>query len=229
MKTKTTLLLLASCLLLLVFSSSRCNRENDDDCIGCFAPQDTLYVPQDFLDYWYAETGSWWVFKRTDTVGADIYDTMRVKYHERKIKFHHSYGNNAFESIKLHQIHSHKEFKVDDVNYDSEIVLAEAFPTKIHYGWKFPNDSSFYAPYGMLDLSYPFVLYTMETRLLNYRLEDIISLSTPYGILENTLVISDKVGMNIRFYFSENIGISRMETQGGQIWELIDCNIIRTQ
>jgi len=99
---KTTKLTLTIISLLLVFSSSRCSKGNDDICFDCpSGPQDTLYVEKDFLDYWYAETGSWWIFKRTDTIGVDIYDTMRVKYHARKIEFHHSYGNNAFEEIKM--------------------------------------------------------------------------------------------------------------------------------
>ncbi|MCO5254914.1 MAG: hypothetical protein M9892_11190 [Bacteroidetes bacterium] len=230
-------------LLLIVFSNKSCTKDKND-CFDCTdGPRDTLYIEKDFLDYWYAETGSWWVFKRTDTVGVDIYDTMRVVYHTRKVVFDNLInGFHAFEKCDLYFTHSNFLFK--NPEYRNSIVGEfdagiESSPysniNKIYYGWVMKDNSYFYVPadsFGrrMLDLEFPLIVSQFDSRNLPYIIEESdFILETPYGVLNNTLILTDKSNLNVRFCISRSIGISRMEIHGGQIWELIDCNIIRTQ
>jgi hypothetical protein len=213
---KTTTLLLFAISLLFLFSNSRCKKSNDDICFDCTnGPKDTLYIEKDFLDYWYAETGSWWVFKRTDTVGVDIYDTMRAVFHKREIGFHHSYGVNAFEYVFIrieHQENSMLNFGFDFTKIETE----KGYTNTIYYF------SRFTSPH-LNQLHYPFILSNEN----NYEIEDKIILETPYKNLDNTLLFSDRYDNSVRLYISKNIGISRIELINGEIWELIDCNVIQ--
>ncbi|MBX2986182.1 MAG: hypothetical protein KF882_09485 [Bacteroidia bacterium] len=225
-------------LLLIVFSNKSCTKDKND-CFDCTdGPRDTLYIEKDFLDYWYAETGSWWVFKRTDTVGVDIYDTMRVVYHTRKVVFDNLInGFSAFEKVDLYFTHSNYIFKTPELNnsisgqYDA-LILSSPYSNihSIEYGWGLKSVFAKTLTKPILSLKYPFLMQSEETRKLPYAVEENnYNLITPYGELKQTLIIKDIEGLNIRIYISKNIGISRMELLNSQIWELIDCNIIRTQ
>ncbi|MCZ2128986.1 MAG: hypothetical protein LC109_01865 [Bacteroidia bacterium] len=200
-------------LLIVVFSNKSCTKDKND-CFDCTdGPRDTLYIEKDFLDYWYAETGSWWIFKRTDTVGVDIYDTMTVKSHRREIDFMPG-GLNAFEYIKMICLHSYPRFKGAMFN---DILIQGREEGAAIAGNYIPLQ-------GILAFKYPF---KNDNESTTYEL--FTSFKTPFSILENVVKISHKYDSTFSCYLSNEVGFCKFEHSDSSVWELVDCNIIRTQ
>ncbi|MBI1184094.1 hypothetical protein GC194_07475 [bacterium] len=114
-------IVLLSILFIALLSGSSCQRTPDvpqcsyDCTCGSPCPEsnaftypytDTLYQSDSFLSYWFFPVGSWWVYKRVDTM-ADIFDTAVVVKQDRGIACDcQMLGDKCIERASLHINHS---------------------------------------------------------------------------------------------------------------------------
>ncbi|MEX0966584.1 MAG: hypothetical protein WD077_05065 [Bacteroidia bacterium] len=205
------------------------------DCLDDSYFTDTIFKPQQFLDYWYFEKGSWWVYQRMDT-NATVYDTVRVIATVRNIYCDFNQGPVCAESALMNMRHSNSFFFRKDsaslsqilgsstnFNLSDESVHSNGY---IHNGFLMGVGSFFQWPIRIGD----------EYFHGNIVLDSNVVI-TPYGTLSNTVHIqinySTSAGGEI--WITRNIGFTRMKFYPPQSendlpeseWALVDYHVVQ--
>ncbi|MEX0966585.1 MAG: hypothetical protein WD077_05070 [Bacteroidia bacterium] len=233
---------LTVCTILLIASSCRkepvdCCDDNSCpsiyDCIDDSYFTDTVFKPQEFLDYWYFEKGSWWVYQRMDT-NATVYDTVRVIATVRTIYCDaRKYGPTCFESTLVNMRHSNSFFYKKDsasltqildsspnLNLGEEKVYSSGY---VHNG----------LGYGVI-MQWP--IRIGQEFIDGNKVLDSNAVTTPYGTLTNTVHIKINRGITKKeVWVTKNIGFTKLKLHSPEShhdlpqgeWALVDYHIVR--
>ena len=73
--------------------------------------KDTTYADKEFLNWWWFEVGSWWVYKRIDDTSAIFYDTVIVRLKTTETVNEPRISDSIIRVYILHLTHSSQYFK----------------------------------------------------------------------------------------------------------------------
>ncbi|MBT4727910.1 MAG: hypothetical protein HN691_17540 [Bacteroidetes bacterium] len=170
---------------------------------------DTLFQSQEFLDYWYFQEGSWWVYKRTDTI-AEIYDTATVTENWKRFIFSKYAMPYSIERYYMDVYHSSKYLAKDgqNINYESN----QQGMLSVNYGGGYLGSRNFF--WWPLEFT-----YVGSTTMI-----DSIAINTISGTYYNIAHIRSFKGY---YWISKNFGLVKLNSYDGETWELISHHLIR--
>ena len=190
----------------ILLMNSNCDKEPINPNPGF---TDTLFQSQEFLDYWYFEEGSWWVYKRIDTV-AEIYDTAIVTRTWNQFIFSKYFQPYCIERYYMDVYHKSEYLKKTGhkINYESnqQDILS------VNYGGIYFGGRNFFW--------WPVKFDTIgATAILDTNSINIIS-----GAYDNIVHIKSYGGY---FWVSKNFGLVKLDSYDGETWELVSHHLIR--
>jgi len=192
---KKKFLILSCCILFLatsVFVTS-CNK-------GCENPPE---IPHEVLKYFYFDTGSKWIYQRTDTTAA-VYDTAIVTTSKFEI-----YSSNTLSPCGEH-FFSRKDFK----NYSEQIVFAPAVRNSFNIGLGYYNINL------TLSFDYNYNGIILPTELASFQDNYEVN-NTNYS---NVLVVDNQT---FKYVYAPNIGVIQYVFEG-KTWELINHSVTQS-
>jgi len=197
---KKKFLILSCCIIFLatsVFVTS-CNK-------GCENPPE---IPHEVLKYFYFDTGSKWIYQRTDTTAA-VYDTAIVTLSDFEINSSNS-PNPCGENFVCLLEHNYENFK----NYTEYIgfqpVDRSTFLVNVHY-----YSNNFLLTF---DGAFNGIILPTETASFqdNYEVNN-----TNYS---NVLVVDNQT---FKYVYAPNIGVIQYVFEG-KTWELINHSVTQS-
>jgi hypothetical protein len=176
-------------------------------------------LPHEFLDYWYFNQGSWWVFQLKDS--TNIYDTVTVSKDELFTNGVNNDGGylSCTEYITYFFRHSNPIFS----NY-IYVGYYDQYYSRVN-----GNRKNYYLDFSNLktNSSVSFLYYDKDKGFTcDYgTCYDIQSVQTPQDTFNETLHY--KLNDSTQFYFAKNIGLVKRITIDKKTWELINYNVIQ--
>jgi hypothetical protein len=185
----------------IVFQQSGCDTTPIDPHPGY---TDTLFQSQDFLDYWYFNEGSWWVYKRTDT-SADVFDTAIVTKTSKKYIFSKYYFPYCVEKYYMHVFHTSVDIVSDGLNIIYESYSENRLDVN-NGGGEFGYFHIFWWP-----IEFDTIGYTAQL--------DSIAIKVNQQHFKHCVHIKQYMG---EFWLSRFHGLIKIQHNDGNSWELVD-------
>jgi hypothetical protein len=190
----------------ILLMNSNCDKEPINPNPGF---TDTLFQSHEFLDYWYFEEGSWWIYKRTDTV-AEIYDTAIVTRTWNQFIFSKYFQPYCIERYYMDVYHTSEYLAKDgqNINYESN----QQGVLSVNYGGGYLGGTNFF-------------WWPLEFKSVGYNtMIDTIAININPGTYSNVVHIRSTGGY---YWISKNFGLVKLNSYDGETWELISHHLIR--
>jgi hypothetical protein len=171
---------------------------------------DTLFQSQDFLDYWYFNEGSWWVYKRTDT-SADVYDTVRAVKSWVKLSFSPLTKPYAFEQYFMNVEHDAEHFKNTGLKVQYNATANHVLSSQGGY-YYFDASNFFIFPINIGTSSFAKVLDTTPVLL-------------DTNLVHNCVHIELNAGGHRELWIAKGLGFIKYLHFDGTFWELVNYKI----
>jgi hypothetical protein len=211
-------------ILILFFTSLvfiNCNPNNGcEDCPdpNIPPPKDTIYFPQEFLDYVYFNEGSWWIYQRIDT-SEKVYDTVEVERASIKIYFIPQKSTiHAIEQGESKFTHSNNSFFKSNIAPKDRWQI---FSSDVYDSNRFVAHCDSYSP---LAWGYYFTWpYRMGLNDGDWTLLDTFHINV---VNKQRPTLHVALGSSsTEIWLCSKIGIVKFKTYTNQIWELNDYYI----
>lgn len=183
---------------------------------------DTLEANElDFLNYWFFGKESYWIYYEDS---LDYRDTVRIEYIDIHPDSNLGSGNEH-ETDGTFYIQGLSHTLVEVFGYSTSETRSGGY--RVNYkDWVIFNgfEPQLYSPFvydNFIVFGYPFNVG--DTLYANAHVSDVLTLTTPAGIFENTVLMKTQVhtwyaienDYTTELYFTPGVGVTRMKTGKG--------------